>query len=199
MSDISALWERIETWYEAQGASHLLNPGASAQAIAEAEAALGLTFPAELKESLLRHDGSTWSGWAEGELLSLTRIAEERGVWMEVLESGTFDASNEYDDFFFDGADGAFLPSWWNVGWIPLDADGGSNGHFIDTTPGPNGREGQIGFMDHERGPQGPRFASLEEYLQSVADELESGAYIYSSDYGDTGGIVSRPASGGQR
>lgn len=174
MSEISAVWERIEAWYEAKGQTENLNPSATAEAIAQAEKDMGLTFPPELRESLLRHDGSADGGWPTGELLSLERMADERGVWMEVVESGTFDASDEYDDFFFDGADGVFLPRWWNSGWIPLDTDGGGNGYFVDTTPGPHGQKGQVGFMDHETGPA-PRFPSLSAYLGAMLERLAEG------------------------
>ena len=97
MRVITAVWERIEAWYETQGASHLLNPGASAEAIAEAEKRMGITFPAELEESLLRHDGSAGMGWPGGDLLSLEGIARERGIWMELLEGGDFDENADHN------------------------------------------------------------------------------------------------------
>ena len=68
---IADVWERIEAWYGANDASALLNPGASEAEIADAEAQMGLTFPAELRESLSRHNGSVEGGWPYGTLLSL--------------------------------------------------------------------------------------------------------------------------------
>ncbi len=114
MSEISAVWERIEAWYEAQGASHLLNPGASAEAIAQAEKQLGLTFPAELTESLMRHDGSAGMSWPGGDLLSLEGIARERSVWMELLESDIFSGNADHNE-----TSTLIQSGWWNPGWIP--------------------------------------------------------------------------------
>lgn len=86
MSEINSIWERIEAWYAAQGASHLLNAGASA----EAENKLGLTFPTALKESLMRHNGTNCEydlgmGWPHGILLSLQGIID-----MGVREDNSF-------------------------------------------------------------------------------------------------------------
>lgn len=173
MSEIADLWRRIEAWYEAQGASHLLNPGASGETIAEAEKQLGVSFPAELRESLRRHDGSNVMGWAGGELLSLERIASERHIWLELLGDGTFDPNADHNE------ESTFLQSgWWNAAWIPLDADGGGNGAVIDMAPGPDGQVGQIVDMDHEVGPSGPQYDSLTEYLEAVADGLEAEQFV---------------------
>ncbi|MDO4245247.1 MAG: SMI1/KNR4 family protein [Deinococcus sp.] len=177
MSEISDVWERIETWYEARGASHLLNAGASADAIAEAETNMGLTFPAELKESLLRHDGTTWSGWAGGELLSLVRIADERGVWMELLEGGGFDDNADHNE-----ESTRLQAGWWNPAWIPLHADGGGNGMVIDTAPASGGTLGQVLFMDHEVGPNEPEYDSLSAYLTAVAEGLEAEQFVIYDD-----------------
>ncbi|MPY66460.1 glucan synthase 1-like protein [Deinococcus sp. SDU3-2] len=173
MSEIEAVWRRIEAWYELHGTSHLLNSGATDQAIAEAEKQLGVSFPAELQESLRRHDGSNVMGWASGELLSLERIASERRIWMELLQDGTFDDNAKHN------ADSeAVQPGWWNAAWIPLDADGGGNGAVIDMAPGPEGTAGQIIDMDHEVGPNGPQYQSLTEYLEAVADGLEAERFV---------------------
>lgn len=177
MSSLAALWERIEAWYAAQDASELLNPGADEAEIAAAEKELGLSFPPDLRESLLRHDGSADGGWPRGELLSLERIAQERSVWMELLQDGTFDPNSDHN------ADSdALQAGWWHAGWIPLDTDGGGNSAVVDTAPGPDGQAGQIVDMDHEAGPSGPDYVSLQEYLAAVADELETGEYVVSDD-----------------
>ena len=177
MSELTAVWTRIEAWYEAQGAAHLLHPGASAEAIAEAEATLGLAFPAELRASLTRHDGTTWSGWASGELLPLQRLTNERAVWMERLEGGNFDERADHN------AESTLVQAgWWNPAWIPLHADGGGNGMVIDLAPAEAGAPGQVLFMDHETGPEEPEYASLTEYLAAVADALEAGLYVLYDD-----------------
>ncbi|MGX9688201.1 SMI1/KNR4 family protein [Deinococcus wulumuqiensis] len=177
MSEISAVWERIEAWYEAQGASHLLNPGASAEAIAQAEKQLGLTFPAELTESLMRHDGSAGMSWPGGDLLSLEGIARERSVWMELLESDIFSGNADHNE-----TSTLIQSGWWNPGWIPLHADGGGNGMVVDMAPAQAGTAGQVLFMDHEVGPNEPEYDSLAEYLEAIADGLEAGQFFVNED-----------------
>jgi cell wall assembly regulator SMI1 len=165
------MWRAIEVWYAEQGASHLLNPGAVESDIVAMERRLGVEFPSDYRESLRRHNGSASSGWVRGQLLSLSYMEQERSVWMNLLNDGIFD---EYAQC---NADNTHVQSgWWNAGWIPLDADGGGNGYFVDASPGPN--LGQVRFMDHEVGPSA-RPCTLVEYLQGVLDNLHSGNYHY--------------------
>ena len=173
MTTIAELWQAIENQYAAQGALHLLKPGASAQALDALEAQIGQPLPADLRESLLRHDGSTDSGWVHGELLSVAGRMRERAIWMELLESGTF-----ADLAQFNADEPAVQPGWWHPGWLPLDADGGGNGAFVDLAPGRAGQVGQVRDMDHEVGP-GAEAHSLAAYLQRVLQVLESGEYRY--------------------
>ena len=81
MTTIAELWQAIENQYAAQGALHLLKPGASAQALDALEAQIGQPLPADLRESLLRHDGSTDSGWVHGELLSVAGMVGAPQGW----------------------------------------------------------------------------------------------------------------------
>ena len=58
-SAVAASWARIEGWFKTHHPklSLGLHPGASAKAIAAAEKKLGVTFPADFRDSLLVHDG----------------------------------------------------------------------------------------------------------------------------------------------
>lgn len=167
MSEISAIWERIEAWHKANGQTENLNAGATAEAIAQAEKDMALSFPSELRESLLRHNGSVDGGWPTGELLSLERMADERKVWMDLLQDGTFDDNADHNE----GSE-VLQPGWWHPAWIPLDADGGGNGAVIDMVPGPQGNVGQVIDMDHEVGPSGPKYVSLTAYLEAMLEQL---------------------------
>src|SRR5256885_571286 len=53
-------WERVAAWLHANDASGklALPAGASPEELAEAEAALGMTLPGDLRESYLTHNGS---------------------------------------------------------------------------------------------------------------------------------------------
>ena len=170
---VHAAWERIEAAFEAVEFYDQLNPGASVDAIAATEAELGVTFPEELRESLARHDGSVEGSWPVSYvLLSLEGMKPEAKVWNELLDNGIFGEQADHDA---SQGTGATQKGWWNKGWIPLDADGGGNGAVIDTNPGPNGVVGQVLDMDHEVGPSGPKFASLTDYLNDIADQIEAG------------------------
>jgi len=71
--------------------------------------------------------------------------------------------------------------SYKNVGgdksWIPVDYDGGGDGFYIDLNPGPKGKVGQIIFLSHETGPDGPHFPDFVAYLEDGASKLEAGKY----------------------
>lgn len=178
MSNIEAIWQRIEVWYAAQDASDLLNAGATQKEIQEVETQLDVSFPNDFHHSLQRHDGV--GNWLTGELLSLEGLQQERGIWMELLNDGTFDDNAAHDASEGKGKSQA---GWWNAGWIPIDADGGGNGFVMDLNPGPNGKIGQILYMDHEVGPSGPHYASFSDYLEDMAQKLESGEYVYHDGY----------------
>lgn len=183
MSEITAIWERIEAWYEKQGASHLLNAGASEEAIADAEKQIGVEFPRELRESLMRHNGTggeqNWSGWPNGALLNVEGIVNETSTWRQLTGDGVFDEHRE-----FDGSLGSqkIKLGWWNDGWIHIDADGAGNSTVIDMNPGPEGSVGQVIDMDHEVGPNGPNNKSFVDYLRELADDFEKGEYIFAED-----------------
>ncbi|MET8143733.1 hypothetical protein ABZU32_25805 [Sphaerisporangium sp. NPDC005288] len=75
-------WRRVERWLRANApvTYAALRPPARARAIAVAEAQTGLRFPAGLRASLLRHDGSS----AEGAVLPGLRdlgVREIRDTW----------------------------------------------------------------------------------------------------------------------
>lgn len=173
MSEVSALWQRIEAWYEAQGALHLLNPGASAEAIAEAEKQLGLSFPAELKESLLRHDGTKYWGWPFGDLSNLQHIMS--------IDTSLRQSGNESYPYITRNAPSKCLTSfekaWWIYGWLNIDEDGNGNGFTMDVLSEPS--PGQIIFVNREEGKNSIKYDSFKEYLESVLNALQSGKYQY--------------------
>lgn len=170
---MTSIWQKIEAWYAENGASHLLNPGASEADITATEKRLNVNFPPELRESLRRHNGSTEDGWVAGELLSLEGIEREHALWTELLNDGAFDINASIN-----AGNEEVQSGWWHPAWIPLDADGGGNGCFVDTAPGPAGTVGQVRYMDHEVGPESEA-QSLTDYLKEVLEELDSGEYHY--------------------
>lgn len=140
-NDLDAAWCHLEAWYAARGASHLLLPGACDDDLDRAQARLGLEFPAPLRASLRRHDGSRRDGWANGTLLSAGSIVAATELWRRTAERGE-DVPRELVPL--DAARGLVQRCWWHRGWIAIDEDGHGRATAIDTAPGPAGRPGQV-------------------------------------------------------
>ncbi|MET8122455.1 SMI1/KNR4 family protein [Micromonospora sp. NPDC005189] len=100
---------------------------AAEESITAAEAELGLLFPAELAESLRRHDGLT--EWAnilpEATPLSVKGIVEHRQMRMDIAP--------DVDGFAQHGAE---TEPWWHERWLPF-GDGDCGLQVIDLRPGP--------------------------------------------------------------
>ncbi|MCW8383315.1 SMI1/KNR4 family protein, partial [Streptomyces justiciae] len=106
-------WARIETWL----AQHTprtfaaLEPPAEPSAVAEAEEALGQPFPASLRESLLRHNGTGYQAllppfWM---LLDVRKIVDSRQLRMRIY--GDDLAGREEGD-----PESEYGP-WWHAEW----------------------------------------------------------------------------------
>jgi len=168
IEQVNAAWERIEKWYATHFPAHELPVGASAADITALETHLGLALPEELKASLMRHNGL--ERWTRGELLSTEGIKSE---WSELafeLDHGTFDDWELQENDFIQKC-------WFHKSWIPVDWDGGGNGFYIDMNPGPKGKAGQMIFLEHEVGPEGPHFPDFVAYLEDAAGKLEAGKF----------------------
>lgn len=187
---VTRAWERIEAWFAQHAPDGLtaLAPGATDEAIAGAEAFLGVKLPGEVRASYLRHDGQRvgeeYNGFAMGvkEFLSLARICDEWQVWKELLDEGNFSGVHSEPD-------AGVCADWWNARWIPLTADGSGNNACLDLAPTENGSVGQIIAMWHDD-PIRTRLAlSFGAWLEGFADDLEAGEYVTHPGYT---GIVQR-------
>lgn len=185
---VTAAWMRIEAWYEAQGISDLLNPGVQPDVLAEAKSECGLELPADLEASLLRHNGSEGlSGWPGGELLSVQRMIESWAILSSALSSDDEFADEHADedaDEVVSGAEsGRVKPGWWRDGWQPIVANHGRLFLLADLDPDEQGTVGQIIGFSSDGGPTDALAPSFTAYLQSIADDLESGdAYVEGTD-----------------
>lgn len=144
---IPALWERIETWLDTYGELRQLRPPATETQIAAAEAELGFSLPAELRESLLRHDGvmpDAWPDWSAMRLAHMVRGAKEY-------------AEEEFED-------AAHL--------LPV-ADGGDGSYLVLTLSEQAETTGQLFFFEGEM--EGEVFPSWQARLADLADGLDSG------------------------
>jgi cell wall assembly regulator SMI1 len=164
---VDAAWHRIERrlarW--APKTYRRLNPPASPQALARAEAALGRRLPDELKASLLRHDGGQFILWWLYEPIGVDEIVQD---WRRRCEIAR-DAPWSPDDYPDADADPEGL--WWHGGVVPFTRDGGGNSLVID-------RKGRVGEFSHEVGLSfggDTGWRSYAAFLEDVADSLESG------------------------
>jgi len=165
-------WARIETWLarHAPRAFAALEPPAEPAAIAAAEEAVGQPFPASLRESLLRHNGSGYQAlvpplWM---LLDVRNIVDSRQRRMRI--HGDEPAHREEGD-----PESEYGP-WWHAEWIPFAADGAGDCLVVDQRR--HGRRGRIGDADHETGcsfSASPIWASLPALLDATATALETG------------------------
>ncbi|MFI7706373.1 SMI1/KNR4 family protein [Nonomuraea sp. NPDC049480] len=162
-AEVNATWRRIERWLarRAPKTYELLRPPARPATIAKMEAAMGATFPDDLRASLLRHDGV--GSWGFGPapfyaLMSAKAIYQDWkmlcGIVLDEPELGGF---------------------WWHGRLIPFaDAHDGGN-LFID--PG----TGKTGEYFHEDGLRPDGDATWPSYLallKATARALETGKPI---------------------
>lgn len=163
---VTEAWARIEGWMQqhAPASTTVLARPTAQGSIAAAEAELGLAFPPELAESLRRHDGLT--KWAnilpEAAPLSVMGIVEHRQMRMEI--AGSVDGFTRHS---------AGTEPWWHERWLPFgDSDGDLQ--VIDLRPGSG--FARVGSAPHDNPADfSDAWPSLEAYLTTVADALETG------------------------
>ncbi|MGW4186325.1 SMI1/KNR4 family protein [Streptomyces albidoflavus] len=167
---VRAAWGRIDAWLRKRGPDSYarLAPPAEpgAVAVAAAEAALHMRFPAELRASLGCHDGAGGEGVLPVKPpLSAAGIVRYWTRWMELTEE-----EREFGDPEEEGE-----PSW-HPRWIPW-AESDGDAQIIDGRDGPG--FGRLGMKYHdEEGSFGDDAPSLAAYLTEVADALENGRSV---------------------
>ncbi len=169
MATVTEAWVRIERWLHQQTpkSGALLAEPSTSDAISRAEAQLGFAFPAELVESLLRHDGLT--EWAnvlpEATPIGLKDITEQYEIRMDI--------SPDVDGFEIHAPN---TEPWWHELWLPF-GDTGCGLQVIDLRPGPErGRLGMAPTSNPADFSDG--WPSITAYLTAVADALELGGAV---------------------
>lgn len=205
---INAAWKRIEAWLarRAPDALATLNGPASKEKIAAAEKEMGLAFPADLRASLLRHDGQKTAVPAvfpEGlAALSVDEILESWKIRTRRLGG----MLNDRDDF--DGWKKSISKGVIFVGgpvkarladprWIPIADANGDVFWFVDLDPAPGGAVGQILQVDPEGTTWDVRSPSLADHLTEYADALERGDFAPDPKVGQIMPKVRRPVPRG--
>ncbi|QIQ01494.1 SMI1/KNR4 family protein [Streptomyces liangshanensis] len=179
-STVEQSWARIEAWL-AQHASHthgLLRPPALPEDIEVAERRLGVTFPSDLRASLLRHDGVR----LEEGTLTLGYYGPLSGV-EDIVRSTEFLRGLGAEDAEDDDNDEAELDeeardehAYWpherllitlGIGWHSSD------GMFLVSRPGPH--LGRVGRYFDEDLPSFTPWKELGSVLADFATALENG------------------------
>ena len=181
MSDIRALWSRLETWANEHAPQLLskLNPAATADRIHSLESELKLTLPDSFKASLAIHDGEDGAGAVfagRGDYLSTSRILEEwrsRQGFGEDLDGDP----EELAQASVISVEGPVQPKMFLPDWVPiLDCDG----NFfvaIDFAPAERGEVGQIIEVDWEGCSWRVVANSFDEFFERYVAGLEAGDY----------------------
>lgn len=184
------IWDRFEAMLSVHAPDALaaLNPPATTMQIGEAEKAMGVTFPDDIRIAYLRHDGASTdqkvgascllfyptSWWA-----SLSEMVSHWQMKIEVSESLRHD---DPDGFFPSYEpwwnDLKIHPVWWSDKWIPIGLTSTPTGVYFDLAPAPKGTTGQL-IVD--RGMQDPEWiaSSLNHYLEMLIDRVERKIFVF--------------------
>lgn len=165
---VTAAWETIETWL-ARNAPELLAKlpaGADDAALAAAEARLGVTLPATMKESWRRHDGTGGVGLFDHDpLLSLEKLVEQWKTLTELLRAGAFEGLEVQ-------AGDTVRPCWWSERWVPITSNAAGDGLCVDLDPARPDAAGQVIQVWHDDDERDAVAPSFEAWLAEYAQEL---------------------------
>ncbi|MFB7225708.1 SMI1/KNR4 family protein [Streptomyces sp. NPDC056227] len=169
-------WDRIESWLarHAPVTHGLLRPPAVLADIAAAELRLGVAFPPDLRESLLRHDGVElqdgtlrldYYGPPSG-VGEIVRSAEFlREVGEDVAEEEAELDEEERDEYAYWPHERLLITL--GIGWQSSD------GLFLVTRPGPH--HGRVGRYFDETGSTFTPWRGLRHVLSDFATALDNG------------------------
>jgi cell wall assembly regulator SMI1 len=183
---MQSIWKRIETqllieaWFAKMPAETALRdfqPGATEDEIQNAEIALGIVFPEDVKASYRIHNGNMWLG-DFGRFCSLEEVVS---FWNMMKPYAAGRKEDLAKDGWLDGTGQPVLvrAETWNIRWIPLLESNGTM-TCLDLAPTPYGFLGQIIGSDPEEGTyHGWVAPSWQAFLSTFADDLEAGEYCY--------------------
>jgi cell wall assembly regulator SMI1 len=184
------IWDRFESMLSVHAPQLLatLEPPASEAQIAEAEAAMGVRLPDEVRHAYLRHDGTLHGDLDEPSSLFVpfnwwACLDDVVDNWrMKVEVSNSLRAKGDPGDLFPTYAswweDLKVCPVWWNQKWIPIGLSGTATSAYIDLDPAPKGTVGQL-ILDG--GMQEARWIAngFNHYLELLIDRVERGLLIF--------------------
>lgn len=189
---VRASWTRIETWLAEHAADILdsLNPGATQEAISDAETTLGMgSLPTDFVQSWMIHDGQNWEhrpqlvagSFGTYALMPLPHILEHWVTWTELLSSGTFEEVQAVPT-------GPVRADWWNERWVPIGVNAVGDMVCLDLDPPPNGTLGQVIEVLHDEENRVVLAKGVAAWLDDFATELE--IEMYEAGHDQFSGLV---------
>ena len=170
------IWTRLENFLR-QNAPLVygsLAPGATEQEIADAEEACGITFPPDVRQSYLRHDGQADEGYnfipsyfclfPVREIFSEAEAGVNYLVPPQVITDPR--VKRVYDD----------------IAWIAFAGNIGGDSIKMDFDPQPGGTAGQIILWDHEETARPVLAPDFKTWLGSIVSDLESGRLVWDEE-----------------
>lgn len=168
------LLQRLDAWRQNQsGEGPTIPPGATQEEFQEAEAALGVRLPEDLRSAFALRN-PFWLP-LRGEMQTIQEVVD---LWNLYCGVWTTDAWGSRSI-----PTGPVRPDWWNPRWIPIAFFPQGNCYFVDLDPAPGGQIGQIVFYDCGD----PRIklidpktevvaACFRHWVEKLATDLERGA-----------------------
>jgi cell wall assembly regulator SMI1 len=188
------LWDRYEAVLKEfipTGYDALLPPATEIQ-IKEAEEAIGVRFPKELKEAYRRHDGTSWTPLSkkqtlfeyEGVWASLKDVVAYSKMKVHVNEASNNDSSsNDYMPEYLQSL--SIKPCWWNDKWVPVGLTMTATSYCIDLSPGPKGTKGQLIYNSGDDVGGVLIAPGLNEWIEFLCDCFESGRFYTDAQTGE--------------
>jgi len=166
--DVVDAWKRIkETVLELDpDESRTLPEGVANGELERAEQEIGVTFPAEFKQSYMLHDGSNEICVCPNASLMPLKVIVE--MWRTMCEIG-----EEFEDERTN-PEGPIRNVHWHPKWIPIADNGGGDHVCLDFAPKKGGTIGQVIDWGHELGPERVLASSFAEYLVELPAVLRT-------------------------
>lgn len=171
VASVVKAWNRIDAWFATQIPPDLtpLPCGATDGELRIADLAIRHYLPADLKTSLQIHNGTSRWSFSVGRLLSVQEVVQIWDAKMSSLSGGYLMTPKPH---------GPIRRVGWDARWIPITDNWEGDYLAIDLAPLPGGKKGQVIWITHESGATRVAFADLTAYLESLANDLEKGAYV---------------------
>lgn len=161
----------------------MLNPGATAEELAQLEAHLGVALPASLKAFLSRHNGqaneATLGIYLGRQLLSTQGIRLQWDTWRSIDEEAM---NADCAEFMSSEPEGVIKPMYTNRRWIPLTHDFGGNHVGLDFDPDTNGNEGQVIAFGRDEDEKRLIAKSFDEFIPILITEMRDGDWSFADE-----------------